>query len=394
MSPRRPLVETVQLTMGIETQVAVVGNAVRATLHPGGRCVVHFYLFSNLNLIPQAEVRIDGKNYAITNYLQELLVVDQREAIEIQIATNAKRIKFTVEPDGSTDSPQPGFYLRQKAPAFDCNLDWHLTTRCNLRCEYCFLSLESRVDGALAPIDIPSLERVLDQSGMTFDINFTGGEPFMVENFIEASAAVARKHYLSVVSNLVTGRVKRFLDEVDRSRIDYFLASFHYRELVERRAVGTFLDNYNLLREAAVPNGFTMVLHPSLLARMPEIRAAIGDQTIEIIYEPFIGTFAGKTYPAAYTDAELAALDIDREDVMSAYYPNGVACNAGHNTAFITADGYIFDCFANKTCLGHIYRGFELYPRLRTCRQEGCTIPIYRFYPTLFAAAAGPVYRD
>ena len=97
------------------------------------------------------------------------------------------------------------------------------------------ISLENKSDTSIKvhPIKIKNLISTINSTAKTFRISFTGGEPTLIPNFVEACRAITQKHYISFNSNLISKNIKRFIEEIEPERVLHIHASFHYDELIE-----------------------------------------------------------------------------------------------------------------------------------------------------------------
>lgn len=358
-------------------------------LHFDSCCVLSFELHSTLNLVPYLRIEVGPQTHHVKSWwTDELVIAGEPSPVRATIRTNADRVRINAEAASPGEFASGRCFVRRPKLGYDCHLAWHVTTRCNLRCEYCFLSAEARSRGPLEPIDIATAKRVLAATGRTFNINFSGGEPFLVPNFSEACQEFAESHSISVISNLVTGEPGSLAERIAPSRIDYFLASFHYAELVRTGRVGVFLKNYERIKRTGVRTFLMLVLFPPLLGRIDEVKTALGEHARDLSFEPFIGSWSGIGYPAGYTEGELSQLGIDRGAVARAYEPHGVRCNAGFNAGTVSDRGEVYDCFDRLARIGNIYQGIEFFPVARPCDRRECHCPVYQFHPALFEAAA------
>jgi organic radical activating enzyme len=79
---------------------------------------------------------------------------------------------------------------------------------------YYAVGLASRLIKIPRTIDIPVLLRTLDATGKIFKIGFSGGEPFLVPNIIDACVALMEKHYIELNTNLTSLKIKEFAERI------------------------------------------------------------------------------------------------------------------------------------------------------------------------------------
>ena len=147
---------------------------------------------------------------------------------------------------------------------FDINFLWLSLYQCNLDCSYCsnyFLTKEFK---QIPTIDIEKLIASLDNSGKICRIVFTGGEPFLIPNFIEACQRITVNHRVIVISNFTTNKIKEFADKIDPSKAG-FLSSLHIRELENKKLTDRYIENYHYLINKGFGIGVEEVAYPGLL---------------------------------------------------------------------------------------------------------------------------------
>ncbi|MEN8192656.1 MAG: radical SAM protein, partial [Bacteroidota bacterium] len=205
--------------------------------------------------------------------------------------------------------------IRSNNQHYDAWLHWDVTKRCNLNCEYCFGKItDPKVVVNL--IDIEKLIATLDKTDKVFRISFTGGEPTMVPNFVEALNAITEKHFISFNTNLITKNLTKIIDAVDPQRILHIHASLHYDELVKKNLLERFIENFKLFKK----NGFNIftevVAYPPLVDRIYEMKSILESEGIDITFAPFFGKLNDKIYPDAYTEKELELFGISENELQ------------------------------------------------------------------------------
>ena len=267
---------------------------------------------------------------------------------------------------------------------YDVWLQWSLTEKCNLRCEYC--STANRQDAAIPVIDIVSMVRTLDETAKTFKVTFTGGgEPFLVPNLVDACVELTKKHYVSFNTNLTSNRIEDLAERVDPTKVERILASLHIQELRKRNALKRYAEYYLLLKERRFSISAVEVAYPALLSEIANIRKELSDMGIDIKFTPFIGTHNGKTYPDAYTQSELEVFGISSK--VNRHYRSTMLCNAGHNVGYVTPDGNIVQCLGIKKCIGHIYDHITFKDTLLLCPYKSCICPVSEYNTRLYLKA-------
>lgn len=274
--------------------------------------------------------------------------------------------------------------LRKPDQDYDVWLHWDVTKRCNLDCEYCFGKITDP-SVQVYSIDIERLMSTLDNSGKTFRISFTGGEPTMIPNFFEVVKAVTKNHYVSFNSNLITKNILR-IAEVDPKKILHIHASFHFTELIQKTLMGRFISNFKFLQK----NGFNIyneaVAFPSVIDQLESIKQLLSDSGIKIGFGPFYGKFDGKIYPESYSEKELKMFNISSAE-LSSFFQEGNICNAGYNAAVVFSNGDVYPCHQIKRKIGNIYENINFDKNLVGCPSKKCGCPLNHYDNYLFEKA-------
>jgi MoaA/NifB/PqqE/SkfB family radical SAM enzyme len=272
--------------------------------------------------------------------------------------------------------------LRNKNQNYDAWLHWDVTKRCNLDCEYCFGKI---TDASIKvhSIKIEQLLSTLDNTNKTFRISFTGGEPTMIPNFVEACKAISAKHFISFNSNLISNNMKQFATEIAVERVLHIHASFHYDELFRKNLLEKFVVNYNLLRDAGFNIYAEAVAYPEFKNDLLTIKKFTDKNSIKLNFAPFYGTFNNDVYPESYSNEDLDLFNIRKSDISS-YAQKGELCNAGHNVAVVFSNGNVYPCHQIKTKIGNIYEGIDFDTGLVNCPSKKCGCPLNKYDEYLF----------
>jgi MoaA/NifB/PqqE/SkfB family radical SAM enzyme len=238
-----------------------------------------------------------------------------------------------------------------------------------------------------------------NSTGKIWLLHLTGGEPFFHPNFVGLCRTLTSRHFISVNSNLSSHRVRDFAAEIDRSRVQYVHCGVHVEERDRRKGWRNLLPNVASLLERGFPVFASLVMTPSAFAQFPRVADLFTALGVPLIPKAIRGSYEGRWYPQAYTEAErtqfrrfseqaaiIARNSTWRPDQLRAtvnplldqYYLDGVPdftgiqCSAGRMSVSIGYDGKIFRC-GQKTVLGNIFeRRLDLFPEDRPCDDEYC----------------------
>ena len=325
---------------------------------------------------------------------------------------------------------------KKKEASYDAWLFWTVTNACNLNCSYCNASDPSRLIkkfydlgflnstkivtvnlGKLlaqsfqkgparayretkaklthdrsSDINIPAFMRTLDASQKVFKISFTGGEPFLVPNFIDACKAITEKNYITIFTNLTSQDIKTFSETIDPRNVLEICGSLHIQELERRRLLERYIENFTLLKEKGFNVSAHVVAYPPLYSEIEKYRSYFKEKGIDITFVPFRGRYRWKQYPKAYTGQEIKSFGFGAPqnspaDIMSCFYRKGKLCNAGYNVAVIFPSGNAQACFLIGQNMGNVFTDIAFNKNLIKCPFKYCSCPLNIYDPFLFEKA-------
>lgn len=272
--------------------------------------------------------------------------------------------------------------LRNENQNYNAWLHWDVTKRCNLDCEYCFGKITD-ASVKVHSIKIDELIETLDKTDKTFRISFTGGEPTLIPNFVEACKAITEKHYISFNSNLISNSLNYFSKSINPKRVLHIHASFHYDELINKNLLDRFIQNFNFLKGMGFNIYSEVVAYPNIINKLDAINKIAKNNLISLTFAPFYGNYEGKNYPESYSNLELKFFGISSADI-SCFSQKGEICNAGYNVAVVFSNGNVYPCHQIKTKIGNIYEGIEFNKDLVKCPAKKCGCPLNKYDEYLF----------
>lgn len=305
---------------------------------------------------------------------------------------------------------------------YDAALLWVITTRCNLNCAYCVRNLRKKnlkarlftlrkriVKGCkmnisvmgrlfcyeliektkkIPKINTPALIKTLNETGKTFLINLTGGEPFLVPNIIEACAEITKKHYITFFTNLTNERVREFAEKINPERVGDITASLHIKELEKLNLVNKYINNFLLFKRKRFNISAKVVAYPPLLNEIKKYKKVFKENGVDMSFLPFLGYVKGERRPYLYTKEELEVFSLNREDIHLKRQ-QGELCNAGYNTGIVYPSGDIQRCYGLTENIGNIYKEIKFKNTLVRCPVRFCECPFNKLYSGLFSKAIG-----
>ncbi len=260
--------------------------------------------------------------------------------------------------------------------------------RCNLDCAYCYISDRPlKKSGELRSIDILQLMRTLDATNKIFLIEFTGGEPFLVPNIIEACMEITKKHYVGIVTNLTCDNIQEFAEKINPKRVYRIAMSMHIKELERHNLVEKVINNFLLCQRKGMNIDARIVAYPPLLNEAQEYRNFFKNKGIDIKFKIFHGKYNGKVYPKSYNDEEIEGFGFNRSEINKYYQYQGI-CNAGFNVGMVGPNGDIHLCNRNKSeTTGNICKKIEFKKYLVMCPVRYCGYKFKQYQPYLFQIA-------
>lgn len=265
-------------------------------------------------------------------------------------------------------------------------LHWNITRFCNLSCEYCF-SHSPYKTGEIVKIDSERVLENLDKFNEIFRISFTGGEPFLIKDFVQFCSKISEKHYLSFNTNLTHNSIKLFAKDINPERVIKIDASFHYTQLKEKKLLDRYLNNFSLLKRNDFSINSEQVAYPGLISEIDVIRQISEDNGLDLKFLPFFGVYNEKKYPESYTGEEINLFDLDLS-ILDKFNQKGEFCNAGYNVGVVFSNGNIKPCFQIKENIGNIYEEIEFKSEpVFQCKSKICGCPMNVYDQKLFNIA-------
>ncbi|MFA5156630.1 MAG: hypothetical protein WC532_04495 [Candidatus Omnitrophota bacterium] len=320
---------------------------------------------------------------------------------------------------------------------YDAWLHWQLPCQCSLSCAYCYnLPLKNDPAAALrhifpwikkeaiaisrgkfpeainrvrlyikkskgkavkasGTIDVAALLIALKKTGKIFRVSLTGrGEPFLADNIVEACRQITKKHYLSLNTNLISGKIGEFCEKIDPQKVVAIEASLHIKELERLGLTDIFIRNFLLCQEKGFKISAKEVAYPPLLEEIEKYKGFFQKNGIKLSFTGFNGYYNRKEYPAAYTQREVEIFGLENAPDFQMFNSRGKICNAGYNAIVVYENGDVAPCWSAQDNLGSIYNSFKLKDKLFACPQEHCVCPLSAYDSYLFEKALKENFSD
>ena len=298
---------------------------------------------------------------------------------------------------------------------YDIMADWTLNRFCNFSCPYCYVPIKHRRDITYKGNNIQRIINSFNNSGKTWLIHMSGGEPFFQHDFVELCESLTQKHYITINTNLSRQSVYTFCEKLDPGRVTFVHCSLHVTERDNQVLLFDFVDKVKALERSGFAVYVTQVMWPPIVNHFKRLFNFFETKGILVRPKVFRGNYRWKGYPLHYTRAEKDTIltfmklvaDADRESPKTKGHINpdldilwidgyvsftGAPCSAGSKFVKVDFDGTIRRCQSDRTNLGNIYRGdFKFFEDERLCRAKICCCPYYGF---TFASGKHEIVRS
>ncbi len=263
-------------------------------------------------------------------------------------------------------------------------MSWLINQRCNFRCTYCFFppeinAVEHAGVGTFTPQEI--VDR-FDETGKSWWILLTGGEPFLYPNFIDVVEKLTKNHYVTVNSNFSINSVKEFADRIAPERIYSLNAALHIEERERFGNLQAYIDRVLYFQDRGFQVRVEYVVYPSLFDRIEDDIKMLKEAGIEVInLKVFRGLYKGISYPSAYTKEQRDyitenALDSDEVDLIDRSYSFfGKPCASGRNFFQMDPAGDVKRCGTSTKVLFNLRDGIKFFDEDRPCPFLKCGCP-------------------
>jgi MoaA/NifB/PqqE/SkfB family radical SAM enzyme len=309
------------------------------------------------------------------------------------------------------DLPIPNQPFPHENPSYkdyDLKVGWEINKACNFSCPYCYNPEEKRKDFSVKnnpDININDIGKFFNNLEKTCLITLTGGEPFLLPNFIKLCEKLTKKHFISVITNLSSPLVYEFAEKIKPGRVKSIICSLHFPEIKRLNLKKDIIEKFNFLKNKGFSIDVGMVMWPPVLKKFPEIHEEFKKHGVLINPKGFKGLYNGKDYPDAYTKKQTEIMRYYQElnkklnsegknlgdfiqpklnlqklkkkkvsDIFSGHLSfKGLPCLAGKSHIRILSNGNVKRCVSEKMILGNVFKGnLKLLEKPLRCNSEIC----------------------
>lgn len=266
---------------------------------------------------------------------------------------------------------------------------------CNYSCPYCIAGQNNKAN-IVEKWDGTNFDAIIENlTKLPFKINIrlgVGGEFFLNNKLVSGANKLSHAknvHSVNLITNLIFSVVqyKKMLDHFDKKKLA-IVASYHPTEVKnhdKRMESAKYMqDNFDF--------AVIMVAYPPSL-ELQAIKKELNDCGYTVFVQSFVGDYAGKKYPHAYTEYErklLRSIFYSRHDYeffVEAIKPG--LCNSGYKSFYVDMTGEVIPCGMQikYESMGNLARSPEIklnrMPQM--CRGKTCMCDTENMNTVVFA---------
>lgn len=282
---------------------------------------------------------------------------------------------------------------------YDIEADWNLLDTCSYCCSYCYVPAVRRPERPPVTASIQSIAALFNDSGLTWLLHITGGEPFLYPRFVELCQILTQRHAITVNTNLSLAGVQEFATSIAPERVSFVNCGLHIQQREQRNAVSDFIEALRLLQQRGFVVMISYVIAPELFDSFQTHYSFFLRNGIVLIAKALQGYHDRKPYRVSYTPEQRQAFlflsqqakeqsirlgigdglafsinpFLDRGFVQEGLLDyRGTPCGAGSTFVRISRNGDSRRCGA-RDVLGNVANGvFERRAGPSVCNEDGC----------------------
>lgn len=257
---------------------------------------------------------------------------------------------------------------------------WFLTMACNYECPYCW-EVQFQKEGKFKPHPIPPAEKWLEAFNRIKPgvLDITGGEPFLMPNFIWFLENLHSDIRVAITTNLSL-HYEEFVKSSAIRKICSITLSYHPSQHAKGVRLDDFAQKVLGLKEAGIPSvTVNFVAFPGQVDQLPILAEYFGAKGIRFHVDPFSTNQKGELYTES--QKELLAQFIQADRRADAAVEDKVMCDGGEVHLSIQPDGTAYRCILDKqlefekyqniAAVGNIFdTAFTLNPGKTFCDQR------------------------
>lgn len=177
--------------------------------------------------------------------------------------------------------------------SYDVEVAWQINTYCDFDCVYCWLN---NIDKNKRVKGFNNTQKVINSfsnTGLTWLIHMSGGEPFFYPNYLELCQGLTQKHFISINTNLNHKDIYSFSDIINPEKVIFIHASLHIQERERLQRIKEFIKKYKILQKRGFYIFASYLMYPSLIKRFAKDYATFKSEGIILHPKTFWGYYYG-----------------------------------------------------------------------------------------------------
>lgn len=260
---------------------------------------------------------------------------------------------------------------------------WNTTYRCDFACSYCYFSDKDKKhdEEIVSKLSATRIAQAFESTGKEWLILLSGGEPFMIPDFLDLAKLLSAKNHLQITSNLFSEKVYRLHEYVHPEKVLVISASLHPEERKKHDPrYNDFTEKYFFLKNQGFRMLVNIVTYPPQIRKIPSEINYLKDRGIDnITVLTYRGCWNNRYYPGRYSKEELKVIEkycIDRNELLIAGNKmnfKGKGCEAGMNYFSMDPSGNVSRCGSISENHGNLfYTGIQFDNIPKLCTASDC----------------------
>jgi MoaA/NifB/PqqE/SkfB family radical SAM enzyme len=274
--------------------------------------------------------------------------------------------------NGAKDSP--GDKKREFAPDLNNKaVVWYCTMKCNNRCPYC---LAFQVNDPMIDVPFRDYRDWVDawnkfEGNLILDI--TGGEPFLMPNFIEMLESFNKNIRIAMTTNTKCD-LTHFVQRIAPERVISITCSLHPSQSMN---IEYFLGKILLLKNRGFHVSVNYVAYPEQLWLIPHFKKMIESLGIRFHIDPY-GPGPKRPYALSQKEQDFLKqfVGMDRGDFFNTQ-PVSYKCSGGMNFFSVLPNGDTYTCvtkrYVKDNYVGNLFdKNFKPFDKPIHCQAISC----------------------
>ncbi|NVO03208.1 MAG: radical SAM protein [Bacteroidetes bacterium] len=263
---------------------------------------------------------------------------------------------------------------------------WDTTKYCNYKCIYCYCTyMPNRLIENPIKFSIDHISNSFKHFLPNWVINYIGGEPFLLKNFIELNQKITENNYIALYTNLsLDNQIYSFAQKISPERVTFINCALHVAERTKTDPkFDRFINLYKTLQTNSFPVFVTYIVHPTLKDRIIDDINFFAEKGIKIYLKVFRGAFENKSYPESYDKNLISIIEkyepqiIRGSSIRTQITGESKLCRAGLIFLEMDSKGNVYRCLTERSQrrnrLGNLFDNtLDIHKRPEICTLDNC----------------------